>query len=76
MKRVTCLSRKRARGNKKKRKRRRSKKNCCKLEKKNKLKKKRKKKRKINNLKYELGSSELDVAQNFINDLEVFIKIT
>ena len=35
---------------------------------------KKKEERKINNLKYELGSSELDVAQNFINDLEVFIK--
>ena len=39
------------------------------------MKKKRKKKReKINNLKYELGSSELVVAQNLINDLQEFIK--
>ena len=35
---------------------------------------KKKEERKINNLKYELGSSELVVAQNFINDLQDFIK--
>ncbi len=35
---------------------------------------KKKEERKINNLKYELGSSELVVAQNLINDLLEFIK--
>ena len=35
---------------------------------------KKKEERKINNLKYELGSSELVIAQNFINDLQDFIK--
>ena len=35
---------------------------------------KKKEERRINNLKYELGSSELVVAQNLINDLEEFIQ--
>lgn len=35
---------------------------------------KKKEERKINNLKYELGSSELVVAQNLINDLQEFVK--
>ena len=35
---------------------------------------KKKEERKINNLKYELGSSELVIAQNLINDLQDFIK--
>jgi len=35
---------------------------------------KKKEERKINNLKYELGTSELVVAQNLINDLQEFIK--
>jgi len=35
---------------------------------------KKKEERRINNLKYELGSSELVIAQNLINDLQDFIK--
>ena len=35
---------------------------------------KKREERKINNLKYELGTSELVVAQNLINDLQEFIK--
>ena len=35
---------------------------------------KKKEERRINNLKYELGSSELVIAQNLINDLQEFIK--
>ena len=34
----------------------------------------KKEERRINNLKYELGSSELVIAQNLINDLQDFIK--